>query len=147
MKAKVLERMNAILAFLIGFLGLSSCEPQKKYGVPDDIVAEYGVPMAEFEMEGTVTDEANQPVPNIHVRVLNNHVPDVYTDENGKYRSESGDFFPMQSVEIVAEDTASVYQSDTVRVELEYEETEASKNSHWNEGKTTVRQDFQLRKK
>ena len=147
MKAKVLERMNAILAVLISFLGLSSCEWGKvKYGVPDP-AAEYGVPMAEFEMEGRVTDEASQPVPNIRVRVLNNDAPEVYTDENGNYRSQSESFFPMQSVEIVAEDTASVYQSDTVRVELEYEETEASKNSHWNEGKTTVRQDFQLRKK
>ena len=45
MKAKLLTGINAVLAFLLGILGLSSCEAPQKYGPdPDYPVVKYGSP-------------------------------------------------------------------------------------------------------
>ena len=70
MKAKILTKINAVIAFLLGVLGFSSCEwGMKKYGVPpDDILSKYGTPYAMLEAKGTVTNEQNAPVKSARVQ-------------------------------------------------------------------------------
>ena len=152
MKAKILTRVNAMIAFFLTALGFGSCGWMQKYGIPDpDIVAEYGCPYATFEAQGKVTDEKAQPVENIRVRIRNRYgaeLPELYTDANGEYKTGKLEgVFPPDSVDIIVADTAGIYAPDTARVKVEYDRSGVPESNHWNEGFGTVYQDFQLQKK
>lgn len=67
MKRKLLTRINAFIALLLGALGVSSCNnsvPEAKYGPPEDL---YGIPYTELndtvqtEPEDVVEAEDPQP--------------------------------------------------------------------------------------
>ena len=152
MKAKILTRFNAMIAFFLTALGFGSCGWMQKYGIPDPLV-EYGCPYATFEATGSVTDENAQPVANIHVRVQNKRgndfYRDTYTGENGEYAvyMGRGEFFPPDSVDVIVTDTADVYAPDSARVEVSYDRSEVSPTDHWNKGKGAIHQDFRLHKK
>lgn len=153
MKAKVLTRINALIALLLSVLGFNSCNWGMKYGPDPGLMAEYGCPYATFEATGSVTDENAQPVANIHVRVKNKRgndfYRDTYTGENGEYAvyMGRGEFFPPDSVDVIVTDTADVYAPDSARVEVSYDRSEVSPTDHWNEGKGAIHQDFRLHKK
>lgn len=139
MKNKLLVRLNAVLAFLLGAFGLTGC------------MCKYGVPYAEFNAEGMVTDqETGEPIENIRVQLKENGyyvTPEVYTDENGKYVFDRTIGFPYDSIDIIAQDTAGVYEADSVRVGIIYEKQKGSKNDEWYTGGAFVYQDFKLKKK
>ena len=150
MKTKVLNKINALLAFLMGVLGFSACEGAKKYGPAPDM---YGTPYATLEVTGTVTDkEDNQPLKNIRVSVKpkgdTEYYMADYTNEDGIYKVENDDMRRIDSVDIIAMDTAclSLYASDTVRVAVEYDPL-ATREDNWFEGAGIVHKDFQLKKK
>ena len=148
MKAKVLTRVNAMIAFILTALGFGSCDPLQKYGIPEPM-AEYGCPHATFEAKGTVTNEESEPVQNIRVRVkgiYTDYAPEAYTDENGHYLIDGIDLFPTDSVDVVATDTAGVYAADSVRLKIEYDRSNVDPDDHWNEGDGLVQHDFQLKK-
>jgi putative lipoprotein (rSAM/lipoprotein system) len=138
MKAKILPRVNAFLAFLLSALGFTSC----------NYMAKYGCPHATFEAEGTITDKASCPIKDIRVQVRdkrgNSRFPETYTDENGKYRVGEYEVFPMDSVDIIVTDTAGNYASDSVRVKVEYDKSNVPKGDDWNEGAGSVTADFVL---
>ena len=145
MKAKVLRGINAVLAAILGLLGVS-CH----FGY-----AEYGSPYATFEMSGIVTDEQDQPLENIEVAVTNRQwrseavQPCVvgYTDQNGKYEWRTwGSGGGPDSIDIIVRDTAGVYRADSVSLGVEYDRSGVSKSDHWNMGNAKVQQDFQLKK-
>lgn len=139
MKAKVLTRVNAFLAFLLSALGFTACR---------DHMLKYGCPNATFEAVGTVTDEASFPIKGIRVQVKdkrgNSCFPETYTDENGKYRVGEYEVFPMDSVDIIVTDTAGNYASDSVRVKVEYDKSNVPKDDDWNEGAGFATADFVL---
>ena len=139
MKTKFLVRFNAILAFLLGSLALTGCR------------CKYGVPYAEFNAEGLVTDqETGEPIENIQVQIKENGwqvAPEVYTNENGKYIINRAMDYPHDSVDIIAQDTSGVYESDSARVGIVYEKPKGSKNDEWYTGETYVIHDIQLKKK
>lgn len=141
MKKKLLTTINSLIAMLLSALGLSSCI----FG------AMYGVPHATFELSGTVTDEAEQPLKDIQVglRRRGDGYPGVvgYTDENGRYEWTVGDFFPVDSIDIIVSDTNGVYMRDSVRVGIEYDSRGKRWGDSWNHGTGTVQQDFRLKKK
>jgi putative lipoprotein (rSAM/lipoprotein system) len=157
MKAKMLTRINALIAFLLGILGFNSCEKPGRlmYGppVPDpdpDVVVEYGVPYTVFEAGGRVSDEQDIPVENIRVQVKNKWgeqlSPDLYTNEEGAYYMRYEDM-PMDSVDIIVTDTADVYAPDSVRVKVELDPQRTNDDDPWFEGYTYAAQDFRLKKK
>lgn len=147
MKARILSRVNAFIAFLLGILGFGITGCVKKYGVPDDhyLIAEYGCPYAALEVKGKVTDENLQPLENI--RVVTRYqasIMETYTDGDGNYQSGKVEIFPVDSVDIIATDTSGIYPSDSVRVPVTYEHSHKADNN-WDAGEGTVYQDFQLK--
>jgi len=147
MKAKFLKSINAFLeAAIIGLVGtsFSSCT---KYGI---VEVEYGAPYATLEVSGAITDEEAKPVANIRVTVRNEDhqiLPEAYSEEDGLYSTQANGAFPIPHIEIIAEDTSGVYAPDTAHVDVQYDRSDVSKGDHWNEGKASIQQDFQLKKK
>lgn len=153
MKRKVLTGINALIALLLGILGLNGgC--LLKYGPA--IVAEYGVPHAMFEATGTITNEENEPIENIRVTLKDRYRPnrdyrstmlDVYTADDGTYTVGPYGFFPVDSLDIIVTDTTGVYASDSVSVKVDYDRSKVKWGDNWDSGAGYVHQDFQLKKK
>lgn len=145
MKRNILSFINRSLAALLALLGFQACDFPKKYGVP---APEYGTPYAEFEVQGKVTDTAQEPLKDILVAI---EISDgysglrdtLYTDESGKYHWKGG-AFPLDSAKVVVNDTTGKYTSDSTKVALSYDRTKAG---HWYEGVGTAEADFELKEK
>lgn len=140
MKTKFLTFFNALLTFCLTLLGFSSC----------NFMAEYGVPYAELEVSGIVTNQENQRLEEMRVTVKQEGrqaLPRTNTNQEGWYEEQGNIAVPRRTVDIIVEDPSGVYAPDSVRLEVTYDKTKVSKNDHWNEGKATVRQDFKLKKK
>ena len=147
MKVKFINKVNSLIGLLISVLGFGTISCGKKYGV-EPVVAEYGVPYATIEATGTVTDEEKKPIENIRVTVSAQGVySEAYSDKEGAYQTTDNGAFPVEYVDVIATDTAGIYQADTVRVKMEYDDSNVNSNDHWNEGVGSVKQDFQLKKK
>lgn len=142
MKKKILTVINAMIAAMMGFLAVGCKEP----------VGMYGVPHADLNVSGTITDEENQPVENIQVSVKLNFnpwsgkIPVAVSAEDGLYEGELEGVFPVQTAMLYADDTTGVYASDSAEVKLTYDKSQVSPSDHWNSGTATVKQDFQLKK-
>ena len=150
MKAKLLTRINALIATLVSLLGFTSCGNLfLKYGAP---VVEYGTPFASWDVSGKVSDEENNPIENAQVIVRSPKAGQIrdtlYSDEEGLYRGSYEGVFPYSkdSIDIVVRDTAGVYASDSVRVAVEYDKSEVADGDSWNGGTAYIQQDFQLKK-
>lgn len=162
MKRKVLTGINALIALLLGILGLNGC-----------FRLEYGTPYATFEATGTITNEENKPLENIQVVVkrpgfyeyveeytedrrkhttepfdpFTDCAPNSYTDADGAYQIGPHSYFPTNSVEILVRDTSGVYASDSVSVKVDYDRSKVKWGDNWDSGAGYVHQDFQLKKK
>ena len=145
MRTKILKVINYLLTLLIGPLAMTAC--YVKYGVSPEILPEYGCPYAEFEVTGKVMDQDSMPVNNIRVTVHHDGaliMPEAYSAEDGRYAAFFEAAMPADQVEIIAHDTAGVYESDTVRnIHVTY----TGGDGGWNVGHTSLEQDFILKKK
>ena len=140
MKVKLLTSINSLLVFLLGVLGFSSCNYMVKYGVPH----------AELEVSGMVTNQEEQRLEDMRVTVKQEGrqaLPRTYTNQAGWYEEHGYIDVPRNTVDIIVEDPSGVYASDSIHLEITYDKKDVSKNDDWNEGKATVRQDFKLKKK
>ena len=140
MKAKLLTSINSLLVFLLGVLGFSSC----------NYMAKYGVPHAELEVSGMVTNQEEQRLEDMRVTVKQEGrqaLPRTYTNQAGWYEEHGYIDVPRNTVDIIVEDPSGVYASDSIHLEITYDKKDVSKSDDWNEGKATVRQDFKLKKK
>ena len=139
MKAKLLSRVNALIAFVLGLFGFGCVSCVK-----------YGVPHADFDLSGNISNQESQPVSNIQVRLKDARslapVGEVYSDAEGMYHLAANDLFTMNEVDILVTDTAGIYASDSVRVTVVYSKEGVNKNDRWDEGKATIHHDFQLKK-
>ncbi len=145
MKKNILAGINALIAILMGMLGVS-CHIGYN---------EYGTPYATFEMSGTVTDEQEQPLENIQVvhqdgwRNGNDPTrwrdcPDtLYTDADGKFYRHYSGYFPLECQKLVVNDTTGVYASDSIDTTVTY----SGGDHHWYRGKGELKADFVLGKK
>lgn len=128
MKAKVRTWMNVLLSGLLGIVGFNGCM-YVKYGCPPDV----GI-----DVSGKIIDqETEQPIENIQVTVKRNgwpYSPEMYSDENGQYGTHELYLPYLDSIDIVARDTAGLYASDSVRIKF-------------NNNGENIQQDFQLKKK
>lgn len=142
MKKKILTGINAMIAAMMGFLAVGCKEPVNMYGVPH----------ADLDVSGTITDSEAQPVENIQVSVKLNanpqagKVPVAVSAEDGLYEGELEGVFPVQTAMLYADDTTGVYASDSAEVKLTYDKSQVSPSDHWNSGTATVKQGFQLKK-
>ena len=127
MKAKVRTFMNVLLGAFLGMFGFSCSGYLVKYGCPPDV----GI-----DVSGKIIDqETEQPIENIQVTVKRLDVTHVqmYSDENGQYGTHELYLPYLDSIDIVARDTAGLYAPDSVRLKFNYGEN--------------IQQDFQLKKK
>lgn len=150
---------NAVLTALLSMLGYgcSSDEPDM-YGTP---VAEYGVPYATYMVEGTVTDEANNPIQGIKTsikgifpngdKVYVDAVDSVLSDASGKYQLRYRGM-DRPEYKLIVEDTdgeanGGEFLSDTL--DIEYGKAVKVKNGDgaWNGGEYMIQQPVRLKKK
>ena len=143
MKLKDLrQKYNGLLQKFIRLFSLS--------GVAFVLTACYGCPYAEYDVEGQVYGENNEPLENIQVVVgtydRDWRSPDtVYTNADGYYRaihrltSTGGD-----CIEVIVNDTVGVYESDSRHI-ASGKMTVEDKDS-WNV-RYSMRADFKLNKK
>lgn len=144
MKAKVNKWFNAFLGILIGFLGYSCTE--------EEYIAEaYGVPSGDFTLDGVVTNEQKEPLPNIQIVMKQGwkdsygvHLQDwpdtLYTDSVGQYHKAYGLDFPHDYRRIIANDTSGVYASDSIDSQITY-----SGGEGWYQGEAHLTADFVLK--
>ena len=154
MKAKMLNRINAFIALLIGILGFNNCEKIETtpvgpgmYGTPEP-VAEYGCPYVGLHVSGEVVreDDGTTPLKNIQI-IVSRHgatLGTTYTYSDGTYEIGTPNG-PIDSVDIVAKDTADVFEGDSVRVAAET--TMFDSWREWMEGESVARYNFKLKKK
>ena len=67
MRVKFIHWYNMLLTALISLLGFNSCN---KSGESEEVPCEYGCPITEFKVKGTVTDTNGTPIEGIQVSVL-----------------------------------------------------------------------------
>lgn len=148
MKAKFLTRFNALMGLILALFGFG-CASCVKYGAPP--LVKYGSPYSTLEATGKVTDEDAKPIENIRVRIKTKsgaEMHEIYTDADGEYATGMLGSSPyLDSIYIVASDTADVYAPDSVRVKVTYDKSGVDKDDSWNQGAATIYQDFQLKKK
>ena len=144
MKTKCLKGINALLAFLLGLLGFSSCE----------VRCDYGVPSGDLTFEGKVTNEEQETLEGIQVVRCGgwqDDIPQMYWEEYADtlYTNSSGEFyrelkgdFPLKCQKITVTDPSGTYESKDTIVTVQY------KGGHgWYEGRANLKLNFTLKKK
>ncbi|MBR6117862.1 MAG: radical SAM-associated putative lipoprotein [Paludibacteraceae bacterium] len=145
MKTKCLKSINAVIAFLLCLLGFSGCE------LPS---VEYGVPHADLDIEGQVSNEENEVLPDIQIVAWKGwkdgggtlywqeYADTLYTDSTGRFYRFYENTFPLEYHRIIANDTTGTYASDTIDATVSY----SGGNGGWYEGKATLNVTFILQK-
>lgn len=125
---RLVLRINLILGTVAGIL--TGCGSSKKIADrSDEIMAMYGIPMAHYQVNGTVRNADNRPVGGAQVVVKgykNFAIGDtLLTDTKGKYIGEL-EGWPNDSINVVATDP-DTQKSDSVQVLVKYD-----KHETWN---------------
>ncbi|MCM1034745.1 MAG: radical SAM-associated putative lipoprotein [Paludibacter sp.] len=147
MKRKVIISINSLLTSLLTFLGFGCTLFGNMYGTPP-VECMYGVPSADISVSGHVSDKQGQPLQDIEVSVYgmrNDEYPltdGIYTDKEGNYNARIS-AFPIDSIMLIAKDTAEQYAPDTLKTELDYDMSNAD---NWYVGEADVHADFILEK-
>ena len=137
--------LNAVLTTLVGMF-ITSCEEGPNGG---EVVCLYGSPWAEYNVQGMVTNETNEPLKSMQVVVKANDEyawPDtVYTNEEGKYQCNYGiTSFGEECLQVIVNDTTGVYASDSTHIssgKMTVEDQDSWSTYY------SMRQDFRLKKK
>lgn len=148
MTTKLITLLNLLLSTVIGLLGFGCATHSSP------IVAEYGVPHAEFTVKGKVSNKANEPLENIQIILKRGSKDDtgiiylenfdaLYTNTEGDYYKYYPDVFPLTYSRVIVNDTTEVYASDSLDVNTRY----SGGDGNWNLGESTLSADFVLEKK
>jgi len=145
MKAKLNTWMNVLLGALLSLLGYScSWMP-----------VEYGVPMGDLTYEGTVTNDAQEPLPDIQIlhragwkdgegtSYWWEGADTLRTGSDGRFYKLYEGFGPMKYHMTIAHDPSGTYASDSVLSEVTY----SGGKGAWDQGEATLDVKIILRKK
>ena len=121
-KKRCLQGCNGLLGSLLAMMGFSACEKDliitPMYGA---ISTNYA-----YTIKGIVTNEADEPLPNIRIRSPyegTEYADTLYTDGQGEflYRTPEarGETFPLLFEDIDGEANNGTYASDSVSVSFE----------------------------
>jgi len=161
MKKLILKPYDRIIIALLGLIGLlTGCDLIRPP------VAEYGVPHADYEITGTVTDSiTTAPVKNVQV-IISRSVTTVQkdttfalvdtlavkeTDNAGKYDAQF-QTFPLEdlSFNVKVNDTdgpANGGDFSTKQLDVVFKLSDLSGNKGWYNGKALKTMNFRLKKK
>lgn len=150
MKVRFNRWYNAVLTALLAMLGYGCSSTDENRDVE-----EYGCPYADYVVQGSVTDEAGNPIQGINVKAPYGSDLDsqfgqiVETDAAGKFALK--EFSSLRGHEIIFEDVdgeanGGLFQSDTIRVQT-LPKTQTEKGNGWYNGKYEVQADIKLKKK
>lgn len=131
--------LTTICSTLLSLLGFScSCESEVMYGMPT----------GDFEVKGTVTDEAGNEAYKAEIRVTHPEAPsDIYrlgetaTDTKGNYEIKGHEFLPEMKVVCIPENAE--LQPDSVIVKMNYKNPD--KHNSWNHGHAETTVNFTLK--
>jgi len=153
---------DKIVVLLLGVAGMfTACDVLDK---PDDPICMYGMPHADFELKGTVTNEStSRPIKNI--RVIRPHFPEpeyenlppeyklagdtVYTDEKGEYAFAYSDFrgskYQLKFEDIDGTGNGGLFSSKEIKGKFTSAD-QVEKGKGWYEGKFTKTEDVKLKR-
>lgn len=136
-KSLFVKNENKILFSILGILGFSSA---CKNILP---VAEYGVPVAEYILQGKITSAENtNPVKGIQVIMANEYRYNdtAYTDSDGNYCTSSVDYPENLTFQIFVNDVDSTlngsYQNQTLSVTFSSDDLSGG-DGNWDSGSAT----------
>ncbi len=144
MNTKVNSYLNAMLVAILGVLGFGC----------DRVVAEYGVPSADFTLEGEVTNESKEPLKDIQIVMRRGWTDNsdsvrweqyndtLYSGVDGRYYKSYPRDFPLDHCRVIANDPSGVYESDTIDARVSY----SGGDGHWYEGEAQLTADFVLKR-
>ncbi len=137
LKHRVLAQINVLLGAVLALFGCESCS----------MPCLYGTPSATYIFKGKVVNEEEQPLKDIHVTVKGYgngrmNYPDIQTDTNGQY-CDTIYGFPRDTLNVVFTDTTQVYQADSTKVVVKWDE---DKRGEWDMGTYKFEVNMQLKK-
>ncbi len=138
MKKIALKTYGKLLAFILSFFGLSSCdiiEPR----------VEYGTPSADYVVNGKVTIESTDtPIEGIGIIIPNpnrqNRRDTFYTNSQGEYNAELKDMFPLgnEKMKVIAKDLDGEkngeFQADSIEISFTQKDLIKKGSGNWYEG-------------
>ena len=149
MKKIALKTYGKILAIILSFFGLSSCEIIEPR-------VEYGTPSADYIVKGKVSDKfTNQPIKGIGVivpnRVYPKHGDTVYTNELGEYTLDLKNSFPYwnEKMKVIAKDLDGMkngdFQPDSIEITFTEKDLIKKGSGNWYVGiYQKINQNFSL---
>ena len=152
MKVRFNRWYNTVLTALLTMLGYGCSSTDENRDVD---VEEYGCPYADYVVQGSVTDEAGNPIQGINVKAPYGSDLDsqfaqiVQTDAKGSFTLQ--EFSSTRGREIIVEDidgeaNGGEFLSDTIFVNS-LPKTQTEKGNGWYTGKFDVKADIKLKKK
>lgn len=160
MKVRINRWYNTILTALLSLLGYG-CSSENSMEMYGTAILMYGVPSAEYQISGTVTNDNGQSVQGIKTSVKQistyegktqaSCIDSVMTDANGHYNVDVH-IFPMNKeikllVEDVDGDANGAYQNDTIDIDYNNAQKIKDGDDVWNNGTFAIKQDIKLKKK
>lgn len=136
---------NRLLSGAMALLGFSAC------GSNGDYPIEYGMPHADYEIKGSVTDEAGTRLSGMRIitKTLIGEVGDqpylrdtVATDAAGAFVLEKKDETSEGRYRVICEDPAGNYQTDSTEVKMT-----PKGGKGWYQGSDSKEVNFELKKK
>ncbi len=159
-KKNLIRLANIFLASLLAIFGFSNCE---------DVRMEYGVPNADYNLKGKVTDKSDsKPIKGIKVmfypfpqaiaeygvipysyRTFNADTTDINgnfnLNENFSIGEIQGDTIPVYVQDIDGEENG-LYQDTIIKVDVK-NAVRSGKRTDWYDGKFSVEKNIELKRK
>lgn len=139
---RFLLRINLLLGTLIGVLTGCSSKRVNANTAEDQIMAMYGIPVATYQVSGTVQDANKKPVRNAEVIVKgykNFPIDTLHTNGKGKYQATI-EGWPNDTLNFVAIDPQTG-QQDSVQAATEWQSEQGFRSTA-----KPIRADIRLRK-
>lgn len=136
---------NRLLSGAMALLGFSAC------GSNGENPVEYGQPHADYEIKGSVTDEAGNELADMRIitKTLLGEVPDnpylrdtVTTNAAGAFLLEKKNETSEGRYRVVCEDPAGVYKADSTDIQMK-----PKGGKGWYQGSDSKEVEFQLKKR
>jgi len=162
MNKSVIKFWDKIVVVLLGTLGVfTSCNKIASdcdcvYYPPierDSFSIAYGVPQADYEIKGTIMNQANlQPIPNIQV-VLNNGADFFLTNSSGNYgfnayyKENQKNIIQLKVEDIDGEENGGDFKTKEVKIKFTEDDKEKMEKCNRDGGTFVKIQNIELKKK